>query len=255
LVDRQNRTKAIYDYPIVWAAGGVDLGGAWPAVLEEYVRKGGTLVVNSEAARALPASLLGLRLTGKTTVAEEWSPEGGEVRAATPFDVREAELVGAAVLARAGGKTPLITRHAVGAGAVVVTLVPRLLGQDERAHPAVPFLLNGLTAGLLPVEVRRADGSPLRGEVMYQVNKTRDGYLVLVVNNQGVDKTQNGVARVDRRAWVDVLVRTRLPVKAAKEFTGPRDLTVTAGKEWAEVRLRVHPGDVQVIYLTVGKAG
>jgi hypothetical protein len=88
---------------------------------------------------------------------------------------------------------------------------------------------------------------------MYQVNRTKDGYLVMLVNNQGVDKTQNGVARVDRRAWAEVMVRTRLSVKAAKEHTEPRDLAVAAGKDGAEVRLRVHPGDVQVVYLTVGK--
>jgi hypothetical protein len=252
LVDRPARARAVFDYPVVWAAGDVDLGGAWPAVLEEYVRKGGTLVVNVEAA-TLPAGLLGLRPTGKKAVAEEWRPEGGEARAAVPFEVAGVELDGAKVLAWAGAKTPLITRHAVGAGAVVVSLVPRMLGQDERAHPAVMYLLNGLTAGLLPVEVRRTDGSPLRGEVMYQVNKTKDGYLVLLVNNRGVDKTPNGVARVDRRAWADVVVQTRLPVTVAREYTEPRDLAVAAGKGSAEVRVRIHPGDVQVVYLTTGR--
>src|SRR5262249_4841106 len=140
LVDRPAKAKAIFDYPVVWAAGDVDLGGAWPAVLAEYVRKGGTLVVNVEAARPLPAELLGLRLTGKLSVAEEWRREGGERRPAVAFEVAEAELKGATVLARAAGEAPLITRHAVGDGAVLVTLAPRMLGQDERAHPALPFL-------------------------------------------------------------------------------------------------------------------
>jgi hypothetical protein len=99
--------------------------------------------------------------------------------------------------------------------------------------------------------VRRPDGAPLRGEVMYQVNKTRDGYLVLLVNNRGVDKTPNGVARVDRRKYVDVVVRTSLPVRRAGEYTQPRDLTPVQTKGNTEVRLRVHPGDVQVVYLTV----
>jgi hypothetical protein len=108
---------------------------------------------------------------------------------------------------------------------------------------------------LLPVEVRRADGSPLQGEVMVQINRTKDGYLVLLMNNNGVDKTQNGVARVDRRAFADVLVRTALPVQSAKEYTEPRDLTPAKGKDGTEIRLRVHPGDVQVVYLTTGKGG
>jgi len=245
LVDRPARSKAIFNYPIVWAAGDVDLTGAWPKALEEYVQKGGTLVVSAEAARELPAKLLGSEVKGKPAVAEAWHPEGGQALAAVPFEVVPVERRGAAVLAWAEGKVPLVTRHAVGKGAVIVGLVPRFLGQDERAHPVLPWLLNGLTDRLLPVEVRRADGKPLAGEVMYQVNRTRDGYLVLLVNTRGVDKTQNGVARVDRRQLVDVVVRARAGVKAAREWTQPRDLAVKKG----EVSLRVHPGDVQVVGL------
>jgi hypothetical protein len=249
LVDRPARAKAIFDYPVVWAAGDVDLSGAWPATLEEYVRKGGTLVVNIDAAKGLPAKLTGIKPTGKTTTAEEWSPAGGEARPAVPYDVAGVDLAGAKVLAWASPKAPLVVRNEVGAGAVVVTLCPRMLGQDERAHPALPWLMNGVTAKLLPVEVRRADGKPLTGEVMYQVNRTKDGWLVMLVNNRGVDKTQNGVARVDRRAYVDVVVRTALPVKSAKEWTEPRGLTPAKGKEGTEVKVRVHPGDVQVVGL------
>jgi hypothetical protein len=250
LVDRPERAKAIFDYPIVWAAGDVDQGGPWHAALEEYVRKGGTLVVNIEAAKSLPPKLLGLKPTGKTLTADEWAPAVGESRPAVPFEVVEVALDGATTLAWAG-KAPLVTRNAVGEGAVIVSLVPRLLGQDERAHPVLPYLMNGLTAGLAPVEVRRADGSSLQGEVMFQVNKTKDGWLVMLMNNNGVDKTQNGVARVDRRAFVDVVVRTALPVKSVREVTGPRDLTPEKGKEGTEVRVRVQPGDVQVVYITV----
>ena len=143
---------------------------------------------------------------------------------------------------------PLITRHKVGEGAVILTLCPRMLGLDERAHPALPYLMNGLTAG--PAAGRGPPGgrhASRTGEIMYQVNRTKDGWLVTLVNNRGVDKTQNGVARVDRREFVDVVIRTRLNVKAAREYTEPRDVPVEKG----EVRLRVHPGDVQVVGLTV----
>jgi hypothetical protein len=253
LVDRPQRGRAIFHYPVVWLAGDVDLGGAWPALLEEYVRKGGTLVLTSETARALSPKLLGLRPTGKTVFADEWRPEGGEARSATPFEVAEIERDGATVLAWASPKVPLLTRHGVGAGAVLVALVPRMLGQDERALPLLPYLMNGLTANLLPVEVRRADGGPLNGEVMYQINRTKDGYLVLLVNNRGVDKTPNGVARVDRRAVAEVVVRTSLPVKSVREYTEPRDLSAAKGEAGTEVRLRVHPGDVQVVGFTLAK--
>ena len=247
LVDRPDRAKALFHYPVVWAAGDVELAPL-AKTLEEYVTKGGTLVVNVEAAKNLPATLLGLKPTGQVSRAEEWSPAGGDAQPATPFPVAGADLAGAEVLATAG-KAPLATRHKVGAGAVITVLVPRGLGTDERAHPVLPYLMNGLTANLLPVEVRTADGKPLSGELMYQVNRTKDGYVVLLMNNRGVDKTQNGVARVDRRQAVDVVVRTKLPVTAAKEYTDPRDLNQEPGADGTAVRVRVHPGDVQVVGL------
>jgi hypothetical protein len=249
LVDRPGRAKAIMDYPVVWAAGDVDLAGMGLPLLQDYVKRGGTLVVNVAAAKGLPAELLGVKANGKTSVAEEWTPDGGKAQATTPFEVAGVELAGAKVLATAGEKTPLVTRHAVGDGAVIVTLCPRMIGQDERAHPALSWLMNGLTANLLPVEVRLANGERPRGEIMHSLNRTKDGWIVSLVNNRGVDKTQHGVARVDRRQYVDVVLRTQLPVKSAKECTGPHDLAMTKSKDGNEVKVRVHPGDVQVVYL------
>jgi hypothetical protein len=95
------------------------------------------------------------------------------------------------------------------------------------------------------------DGKRPGGEILYQVNQTKDGFVVLLINNRGVDKTQNGVARVDRRQMVDVVVRTSRQVVSAKEYTGPRDLTPAKGDGATEIRVTVHPGDVQVIGLVV----
>src|SRR5262249_9018757 len=36
LVDRPERMKAISDYPVLWAAGDVDLGGRWQAALKDH---------------------------------------------------------------------------------------------------------------------------------------------------------------------------------------------------------------------------
>jgi hypothetical protein len=253
LVDRPEAAKTIVNYPVVWAAGDAELTGPWQPVLQDYLKRGGTLVVNVAIASKLPGALLGLKLTGKTTAAEAWSPDAEGSLAATPFEVTGVELAGAKVLAwakLADKKTvPLVTRHAVGDGAVIVLLVPHLIGQDERAHPVVPFLINALTDKLLPLDVRLADGKRPAGEVMYQINKTKDGYLVMLLNPRGIDKTQNGIARVDRRAHVDVVLRTRLNVKTAREYTQPRELAVSRGPQQTEISVRIHPGDVQVVYL------
>ena len=86
--------------------------------------------------------------------------------------------------------------------------------------------MNAITAKLLPIEVVLPDGRRPAGEVMYQLNKTKDGFVVALVNNRGIDKTQNGIARVDRRAFVDVILRTNQKVESAREFTEPRALEV-----------------------------
>jgi hypothetical protein len=250
LVDRPERVKAIMDYPVVWAAGDVELGDKALPVIEDYVKKGGTLVVNVEAARGkLPDNLLGVKLAGKKETVEGWLTGEGESQPSTPYEVEKVAVAGAQPLAWAAKDVPLITRHKVGEGAVILTLVPRMLGRDERAHPSLPYLVNGITHGLVPVEVRSANGERLSGEIMHQVNRTKDGWLVGLFNSRGVDKTQNGIARVDRQAFVDVLIRCPAGLKSAREHTQPRDLAVEKKDGAGEVRLRVHPGDVQVVGL------
>jgi hypothetical protein len=248
-VDRPNRTGAIVDYPVLWAAGDVEFSGKWLPAVEDYLKRGGTLVVNLQAAKGkLPPDWLGVRFTDQRQTAAAWSADGSE-RPATPYEVERVQLTGARPLAWAGSGVPLITRHQVGEGAVILTLVPRMLGLDERAHPALPFLMNGLVSQLLPVEVLLPGGQRPEGEIMYQLNRTKNGHLVTLVNNRGVDKTQNGIARVDRRAWTDVVLRTKLSVQSATEYTQPRELSVEKKGAVQEVRLRVHPGDVQVVQL------
>ncbi len=250
LVDRPDKAAAIKDYPIVWAAGDAEVGGAMTAAIQQYVESGGTFVVNVEAARGkLPDSLTGVKLSGQKLVLERWSPEGVAPIATTPFQVEAAQLNGAQALATGDQGAPLITRNAVGKGAVILSLIPHLLGIDERPHPALPWLMNGLTDNLLPVNVRMADGSRPTGQILYQLNRTKNGWLLMLINNRGVDKTQTGIARVDRRAVADVVLRTEQPLTAARELTQPRDLSAGRDAQSTTIKLRVHPGDVQIVQL------
>lgn len=244
LVDRPDKAKAIFNYPVVWAAGDVDLVPL-EKQLEEYVTKGGTLVMTLNVPRPLKAALHGLGYRDIRKKFDSWSTDGKGFQPTTPFEVIEADASKAEVLAWAAPNVPLATRNKVGEGAVITILVPNCIGLDERAHPVLPFLMNGLTANLLPIEIRTADDKPLSGEVMFQVNRTKTGYVVMLMNNRGVDKTQHGIARVDRRQSVEVLIKSKLPIKSAKEYTGPRDLKWEAGG----VKVRVHPGDIQVVGL------
>ena len=244
LVDRPNRLAALNDYPIVWAAGDVELGGQNAQALANYVQRGGTLVVNVNAARGkLPESLLGVKISNEKRTGSSWTPAGGAAQACTPYEMAVIQpQAKTRVLATGEGGAPLIVSNDLGRGTVILTAIPGMMGLDEVAHPALPYLLNGLTDRLLPIEVL-VNGKRPQGEIAYQLNRTKDGWLVMLMNNRGVDKTQSGIARVDRTAYADVTLRTNLNVQAAREYTQPRDLPVANG----QLTVRVHPGDVQVV--------
>ena len=213
LVDRPERAKAIHQYPVVWAAGDVKLTGAMLPIIENYVKKGGTLVTTITQAKDLPATLTGFKATGKLIREEKWMlADDADTRLTTPYEVEQIDLAGAKALAWAGLNemlkrgNPLVTRHQVDQGSVITILAPRGLGLDERAHPCLPVLMNALTEDLLPIQVRLTKNQRPNGEVMYSINKTKDGWLVAVYNHRGIDKTQNGIARVDRQKAIDVYV-------------------------------------------------
>lgn len=245
LVDRPARIGAMDDYPVVWVAGDADLSGKNGQAVADYVQRGGTLVVNTNAAMgALPEDLVGVRFTrGVPKTCTTWTPAGGEAIPCTPYRAIPMQVgAGTQVLATGDDGVPLITRCERGKGAVILTAIPGMMGLDEVAHPALAYLMNGLTQKLLPVEVL-VNGKRPQGEVAYAVNRTKDGWLVMLTNNRGVDKTQSGIARVDRTAFADVTLRTDLNLRAVREYTQPRDLAVKDG----QVTVRVQPGDVQVV--------
>jgi hypothetical protein len=252
LVDRPARAPAVFNYPVVWAAGDVELTGSWPTILEEYVRRGGTLVINVRAARGrLPEQFLGFVLTDKTERHDTWQPQGGATLPCVPYLVERGELRGAEVLAWAAPQVPLITRHRHGKGAVLLTLVPGVVGLDERAHPSLPWLMKGVTENLLPMTVRRGDGTALQGEVLYQINRTRDGYLILLLNTRGIDKTQSGIARVDRRAVAEVTLVFEKPLKTAREWTSGKDVPLQSNGAGSALHLRIPVGDLQLVQVTL----
>jgi hypothetical protein len=258
LVDRPSKSQVLTNYPIIWAAGDVQFHAELIKTLEGHLQRGGTLVVNINQARQLPAAWLGVNLSNVTHLCEDWSPDGDKYLPAVSFGCVKATLAGAKAIAWAmpndfaGGKNkplPLITRYQVGKGSVIATMMPNHIGLDERAHPALPCLMNGLTANLLPVEVRLANGQRPAGEIMYSVNRTKDGWLLGLYNHRGLDKTQTGIARVDRKSYIDVDLTTELPVASAKEWTGPSELSLQKNGKHTTIRLRVHPGDLQVVGL------
>jgi len=222
----------------------VVLGGRaeWNPGLNEYVRNGGLVVLNAAQIGNVPAQVLGVRLTnasGEADSARCLSPcEDAQDLGGQVFRYEKVELKGATTLIAAANGDPLVTVNKVGKGTVVFAALPDLLGVDERVTPFAAHMLAHVFADATPVQVR--------GDVEYLINRTETGWVVTLLNNNGVYKTQQGMAQVDRNAFVDVSISLRgAKIVGAGEWTSDTALKVEANN----VRVRVAAGGVAVVEL------
>ncbi|HEV2763096.1 MAG TPA: hypothetical protein VGV38_08880 [Pyrinomonadaceae bacterium] len=247
LVASNEHASSLSDYRALVVGGRV----AWPRGfaerLRDYVRRGGTLVLNAAQAEGLPVDLLGVRLTGASAEGEDAQCLLNEESAADlgghVFRYQKVETRGARPVIQTRGGDALVTVNKVGRGQVVFCAVPDLLGLDGRISTPSAHALVHLLADAAPVRVE--------GDAQRLFNRTPRGWVVTLINNRGVYKPQQGLAHVDRRE----VVRVRLSLKgkaieSAREWTKDEALTVERPGGGADaVRLDVPPGGVRVVEL------
>jgi hypothetical protein len=147
-------------------------------------------------------------------------------------------LKGATTLIAAANGDPLVTVNKVGKGNVVFAALPDLLGVDERVTPFAAHMLAHVFADATPVQVR--------GDVEYLINRTENGWVVTLLNNNGVYKTQQGMAQVDRNAYVDVSISLRgEKIVSATDWINDAALKIQSDR----TTLRIAPGGVAVVEL------
>ncbi|HEY8411287.1 MAG TPA: hypothetical protein VIK76_07790, partial [Pyrinomonadaceae bacterium] len=224
-------------YRIVIVGGRIDWSDEWIKRLNDYVNYGGTIVVNAAQVRKLPEQLLGVRLlnaTGETNDARsDLSGEESLDLSGQMFRYEKVELKGARTLIAAPNGDPLATVNRVGRGTVVFAAVPDLLGEDERMTP--------FAAHMLASVVEEAMGLKVMGDVEYLINQTANGWIVTLLNNNGVFKTQQGMAQVDRSAYVTVTIGPK--IQSATEWISDAPLKVNNGL----VSVQVPPGGVAIV--------
>jgi len=251
LVTSETHLEAIGSYRAVVAGGQIDWTPAWAKRLEDYVRGGGTVIVNSAQLNGLPASLLGVRLTGE-------KGEAHNARCVAPneaaqdlhggiFRFDQLELKGAQPLIVTPSNEPLVTVNTVGRGKLVLVALPDLLGEDERMPPFVAHLLAHLAADATPVRVD--------GDVEYLVNRNSRGWVVTVFNDNGVFKPQQGLAQVDRNATVTATISLRgQTIANATEWTASRSLAVNKRTGSPDtVSLTLAAGGIAVVELQTSR--
>ncbi len=247
LVASETQADAINAYRALVVGGRIEWSREWAARLREYARRGGVVVINAAQAKGLPADLLGVRLLGATAEADDGrclAPNEAAVDLRGQlFRYERIKTSGAQTLIETRTGDPLVTIHKVGRGRVVFSAVPDLLGLDERLTPSSAHLLAHLTTDATPVRVS--------GDVQYLINRTARGWIITLINNNGVFKPQQGMAQVDRRATVDATVDLRgKRIEAAREWTTEASLDVQRdGANNDRVRLQVPPGGIRIVEL------
>jgi hypothetical protein len=233
-------------YQAIVVGGEVELSPKWIQRLSAYVRSGGTLVISSAQIKGVPADLLGVRLTGSTGEAHNarcLSPgEPAQDLHGQIFRFEKLELKGAQALITSTNGEPFVTVNKVGKGAVVFVAVPDMLGEDERITTFAAHLLAHVFADATPVKVS--------GDVEYLVNRNDNGWVVTLFNNNGVFKPQQGMAQIDRSAYVNVTIS--LPdqvVQKALDWTNEKEVEVKNQNGQNGVTVAIAPGGISIIEL------
>ena len=248
---RSTPIDAIDSYRAVIVGGHINWTSAWAKKLEEYVRKGGTVVLNAAQVEGLPNELLGVRFRGETGEAHNarcLSPgEQPQDLHGQIFRYERIELKSAQSFITTTLNEPLVTVNRLGRGKVVFVAVPDLLGEDERITPLAAHVLAHLAAEATPVKVE--------GDVEYMINRNSRSWIVTIFNDNGVFKPQQGLAQVDRNAKVTATIS--LPAGSilnAAEWTTDQRLTIRKKAGLADVvGVDIAAGGLAVVELVAGR--
>lgn len=237
-------------YRAIVVGGHVEWSPQWIQRLTAYVKTGGALVLNSAQIKNVPADLLGLRLTGGTGEAHNarcLSPgEADQNLHGQIFRFDKVELNGARALITVGSGMPLVTVNKVGRGAVIFAAVPDLLGEDERITPFAAHMLAHVFADAAPIKVS--------GDVEYLLNRNETSWVVTLFNNNGVLKPQQGLAQVDRGAYVNATVSlSGETVHKAVDWITEKEVEVKNRNEGSGVTVSLAPGGIAIIELRIAK--
>src|SRR5262249_8321646 len=152
-------------YPVVIAAGEIELTKEEGQRLNQYVENGGTLLVADGHMTGPGVAELKLPQTKTAQEADTYRWVGSDEQPSQRFRYREIqEEKGDKVLATAVGGGAFCVGRDRGKGRLVYLSVPHGLSITKQAIPVLPRLIAHLSRGLMPIEVA--------GEVQWLVNRT-----------------------------------------------------------------------------------
>jgi hypothetical protein len=238
------RWTTIDSYPVVIVAGDIDLSAAEGRRLTQYMEAGGTLLIADGQLTGPGAAALAVPLGAVQEATDyTWAPTGSR-HASQRFRFRP--LTGGRPLARTASDQVFCTAFERGRGRLILLSVPRGLGIDRAAVPALAQLFAHLTRGLMPVEVT--------GDVEWSINRTDSGWIVALLNPAGQAKPQQGITPTDFRENRSVVIKSATSVQAATDWLFPEEnLTPRPAGTGSTLALVVPAGGVRIVQLTCPK--
>lgn len=235
----------IQAYPVIFLVGDVaaDMNDTLASKLENYVRNGGTLVINTkQITPAFPEDLLGVKITDKTEQADcaKCDLDNHRIKGQT-FSYHLVELKKATPIISTSDGKPLATRNQVDKGVVILTTTPFLLQENLNGVCFLPHLMEHLISGLLPFKVD--------GDIEYIANRNEDSWLVTLINNRGVYKLPNEYATFDPRQTQTVnITLDKKPAKIADWKNAEPIQAKKIDNNW-RVTVDIPPGDLKILQI------
>lgn len=227
-------------YPIVYMGGSVNMNSILATQLEQYVERGGTLILNSAVASSFPTDFIGATFgTSQTTTFNQltWSTSGQTIPYTSSLNVPSCQMTTAQPLLignSSGGRIPLAIVNSIGDGKVIMT-VPNYL-QDTNVFG---FFLSSLMQPLNPFRIE--------GNIEYLINRNSTGWVLTLINNLGIKKAPSTATVVDNTQAQTIRISYMEAGKTMKSVTEMIQNVSIPIQNNFEFTVIVPAGDVQVL--------
>jgi hypothetical protein len=244
-------------YKVLFFAGNTGSSPEFVKRMHEYVEQGGTIVLNVKQLNPhFTEEFLGARLTGQRHVVQ--SPvksllDDSLISLPQKYSLDEIEMCGGQPILLDAQQRVVACLRNHGKGRVILTSTDYLMPDDignlntpthskwHRGQPEFPllqYLFARITSEILPFKID--------GDIQFGLNQMPDGWLVYLINNEGIFKTIKEAQRIDPEKTSEVTLNlSHLPVVSVRELRSGQEVSPqTANNRYS---FAVAPGDVRVL--------
>ena len=245
------------NYKVLFLVGEHRLDASAVSRLQEYVKLGGTLIVNAAQMQELDAAFTGV-VKGRTATFSAMSDMKGKVFRSGAFKATVLKLQGAAPLYTAKSDC-LGAVNSYGKGKVITLGAHWLLengqtddGNDVRKKllPVAADLMEKLLPGLTPFKL---EGAGVKENLAWQLNRKGDNWVMAIYHNGGITETSpshpyyNGPEEFDLKK--SVLCRIRIPreITQAVSLLSGKKCYFSDDRNGAFLEVALTPGNVEIL--------